>query len=149
MVVNSQLSDHNTICLNLNYENVKVAKTERRTNHYHSQIPEYNFHDADEEDWLRLNLELDKVDWSSIMDDKSSDELTEAFLVKLLEKVSLIFKKLSSFDDNEEKIQQKQFSSKNKIPREIRILMRNKRKISQAIQRAKSMDRCWKNLKRL
>ena len=74
------------------------------------------------------------------MEDKSPDETTEVFLVKLLEKVSLIFKKLSSFDDNEEKIQQKRFSSKNKIHREIRILMRNKREISQAIQRAISID---------
>ena len=88
------------------------------------------------------------------MEDKSPDETTEVFLVKLLEKVSLIFKKLSSFDDNEEKIQQKRFSSKNKIHREIRILMRNKREISQAIQRAISIDALtlgpgWKKLKNL
>ena len=140
MIVNNHLSDHYTICLNLNYENVKVEKNSRKINHYHSQLPEYNFRDADEEDWLRMNMELDLVDWATILEDKSPDEMTKIFLEILLEKASLVFKKLSTFESAENK----DFSSKNKIPRRIRILMRNKKKLSESIQRTKSMRRCLK-----
>ena len=138
MIVNNHLSDHYTICLSLNYENVKVEKISRKINHYHSQLPEYNFRDADEEDWMRLNMEIDLIDWSTILADKSPDEMTKIFLEILLEKVWLVFKKLSTFESTEKK----DFSSNNKIPRQIRILMRNKRKLSESIQRTKSMRRC-------
>ena len=125
MVVNSHLSDHNTICLNLNYENVKIETNGRKTNHYHSQIPEYNYRDADEEDWLRLNLELDKIDWSILLAEQSPDQMTQIFLEKLLEKVSLIFKKLPKYEtDEDSNNEKKDFSSKNKIPRKVRSLMR-------------------------
>ena len=92
---------------------------------------------------MRLNLELDLIDWSSILSDKSPDEMTQIFLEKLLEKVSLVFKRLSSFEHGEEtQNEKKEFSSKNKIPRQVRILMRKKRKLSESILRTKSMRRC-------
>ena len=68
MIVNSQISDHYTISIHLNYENVKVESSTSKKNQYHSKIPEFNFLDADEEDWLRVNLELDKVNWTNIFE---------------------------------------------------------------------------------
>ena len=86
MIVNSQLSDHYTVVLNLNYENIKVEENKKKANHYHTEIPEFNFLEADEEDWIRLNRELDKVDWASILEDQTPEEIISKFLSKLLEK---------------------------------------------------------------
>ena len=119
MIVNSDLSDHYTMIINLNYEKIKAEGPRKKVNHYHTKIPEFNFLDADEEDWIRLNLELNQVDWSSILEEDSPDQMTNKFLSKLLEKVSLIFKRLPQFDETENNMIKKNFSSKNKIPRKI------------------------------
>ena len=129
-------------------------------NLYHSELPEYNFRDADEEDWMRLNCEFDKLNWDSLLDNLSPAEMIETFLIILQDKVALIFKKLPQFenpqkqsdpiradsnradpnradpnkddpnpaDPNRVDLDKKKesFSSNNKIPRRIRILMRNK-----------------------
>ena len=63
--------------------------------------------------------------------------MANTFLKILLDNVSLVFKKCPEFDDSGE-TKKKEFSSKNKIPRKIRILMRNKSKLSKQILRAKS-----------
>ena len=93
-------------------------------NHYHTKIPEYNYRDADDEDWMRFNLEMDKVDWDSILEEQSPEEMTRTFLDKMLEKVSLVFKKLPHFEElKSEENKASSFSSKNKIPRKIRNIM--------------------------
>ena len=70
---------------------------------------------------MRVNMEQDLIDWSPILADKSPDEMTKTFLEILLGgKVSLVFKKLSSIESTGKK----DLSSNNKIPRQIRILMR-------------------------
>ena len=141
MIVNSHLSDHYTIILNLNYENIKVEGNRKKVNHFHTEIPEFNFLEADEEDWMRLNRELDQVDWCSILEEESPENMTSLFLSKLLEKVQLIFKKLPQFDENSKEDGNKRFSSNNKIPRKIRVLMRNKSKLSKSLLSVKSPTR--------
>ena len=140
MIVNSQLSDHYTICANLNYEKVNSKSARRVENLYHSKLPEYNFRDADEEDWMRLNLEFDKLNWDSLLGNLSPAEMIEIFLNILQDKVALIFKKLPQFENPQKQLdpnradpnraeldkKKESFSSNNKIPRKIRILMRNK-----------------------
>ena len=46
---------------------------------YHSKIPEFNFRNADEEDWTRLNLEFDKVDWTNLLENQSPEEMRKRF----------------------------------------------------------------------
>ena len=146
MIVNSQLSDHYTICANLNYEKGNSKSARRVENLYHSKLPEYNFRDADEEDWMRLNREFDKLNWDALLGNLSPAEMTEIFLNILQDKVALIFKKLPQFENPQKQLDRKKesFSSNNKIPRKIRILMRNKSKISKSIQRLKSVPRYLK-----
>ena len=55
-IINSNLSDHFTICINLNYENIKKSPNKKKTNHYETVIPEYSLKAGDDEDWMRLNL---------------------------------------------------------------------------------------------
>ena len=85
IIINSHLSDHYTVCINLNYEQINVDKAKLKANHYHSEIPEFNFRDADDEDWMRLNLELDKVNWESLLQKESADEMSRSFISILTE----------------------------------------------------------------
>ena len=90
------------------------------------------------------------MNWTSILEDLSPDEMTNLFLKTLLEKISLVFKKRNEYDDSEDEQKRKgQFSSGNKIPRKIRIWMRNKSKLSKCIQRTKSPARYLKLLERM
>ena len=56
IIVNTHLSDHYTICLNLNYDKIVKKDIKKKKNHYETIIPEYDLKAGDEEDWVRLNL---------------------------------------------------------------------------------------------
>ena len=92
---------------------------------------------------MRINLEFDKINWSSILEEQSADEMAKTFLDQLTTKVSLVFKKLPKFEETEEN-EKKSFSSKNKIPKKIRIIMRNTSKLPKAITRTKDFKRYLK-----
>ena len=136
--MNHHLSDHNSIIFNLNYEKVKTGKGKQRNNQYYTSIPDYNFIDADDEDWYRMNLELNKINWVSLLGDNAPEPMTDLFLNKLLETVQLIFDKSQKSESAEDV---KKFSNNNKIPRNIRILMRRKGKLSKSIQKVKSIPK--------
>ena len=139
-IVNSFLSDHFTICLNLNYENVRKPTKKKRSNHYHTIIPEYDLKDGDEEDWLRLNLLLNEVKWEEQLSATSSEESLGQFLAILESKVPLVFNKHPAFKEEESSShKEEKFNNGNKIPRTVRNLMRNKAKISKALLRTKSV----------
>ena len=93
---------------------------------------------------MRLNLELDKVNWQSLLQEESVDEMSKTFISTLTEKVSTVIRKKSQFNQSEETEEKSLFSSKNKIPRNVRILMRNKRKLSKLILNTKSLKKYLK-----
>ena len=136
MIVNSKLSDHFTICINLSLGSAQKSTSKKTENHYFSKISEYNLKDGDEEDWFRLNLMFNQVNWDSILEELSPEESIKKFLSILEENVILIFKKQKRFQ--EEGTQE--FKSKNKIPRSVRIQMRNKTNLSKKILRVKSSE---------
>ena len=143
-IVNSKLSDHYTICINLNYEKIQKSDDCNKTNHYQTKVPEFDLRAGDDEDWLRLNLLLDETRWESLMEDLSAEESLKVFLNVLEEKVSTIFTKKAQFNDEKSDQPAGRFKSGNKIPREIRKLMRKKRNISKAMLKIKSLTRLLK-----
>ena len=146
IIINSLLSDHNTICISLNYEEINKPKV-KKTNQYQSSIPEYDLKGGDDEDWFRLNLLFNQMDWEEILGDLSPEDSLSNFLKMVEEKVSLVFHKNPEFqqpDENSENQPGGTFGSKNKIPRKVRNLMRNKSKVSKALLRTKSVSRCIK-----
>ena len=100
MIVNHKLSDHYTILLNLNYENVRSQEIKKRTNQYETLIPEYDLAGGDEDDWTRMNMLLDMVNWETLFESLSPDESVSKLLNLLQEKVSSDFKKHSDFLEN-------------------------------------------------
>ena len=144
IIVNSILSDHFTICVNLSLKTGQKNIQEKQKNHYLSSLAEYNMKDADDEDWYRLNLMLDCIDWDSILQELSTEESTMKFISILEEHVELIFKKKQQFQAEEENESSPVHKSKNKIPKPVRIMMRNKSKLSKSILRVKSVNKYLK-----
>ena len=138
-IVNSKLSDHYTICINLNYEKMRKLKNGKKTNHYETSVPEFDLKAGDDEDWMRINLLLNETRWESLMENMSAEESLLTFLKVVEQNVSLVFTKKSETNQPSGG-----FTNKNKIPREIRNLMRKKRKLSKVTLRAKSHSRLLK-----
>ena len=150
-IINSLLRDHYTICINLNYKYTNTPDP-KKINHYKTSIPEYDLKAGDEEDWLRLNLLLNQVDWQNILENLSPEESVSKFLTLLEEKVSMIFQRTPAFQQKEEQLKNQpegRFRSENRIPKKIRNLMRNKSKLSKAVLKTKSVVRCVKLTEKL
>ena len=80
VIVNSQLSDHFTICINLNYEKVKKKEIKKKSNQYRTTVPEYDLMAGDEEDWLRMDMIFRNVNWESLLENLSPTEALSKLL---------------------------------------------------------------------
>ena len=140
MIVNSKLSDHFTICLNLSLGGNLKSNPAKNENHFFPFISEYNLKDGDDENWYRLGLMLNQINWDSILEELCPEESLKKFVSILEDNVALIFKKQKVFQSDSGQV----FKRKNKIPRPVRILMRNKTKLSRRIMKVKSTEKYLK-----
>ena len=136
-IINSKLSDHNTILAKLSYGLEELRKKEK-VNFSASNIPEYNLNEAYNEDWLRMIMILQKVNWQDKLKDKSVTEMVNT-LNKDLEDVTE--KVMTKIDGNPEKICLGDGSS-NKIPKQVGNLFRQKKKASDALKTVTSVKKC-------
>ena len=133
IICNEKLSDHYIIQFNMNYENLNNKNTKKETkNHYKTNLNEYDFHGATEELWFRFNLLMQDVNFEEKFKDLNTTEKLNSFYSEVSRIVDIIFEKKNP--EQKEMI----FSSKNKIPRKVRILMRNKSNLSKIILKSKS-----------
>ena len=120
IIVNSSLSDHNTICINLSIKETSTPEPQQQKNNYFSKIAESNLKEADEEDWYRLNLLLNQINWDSILEELSPEESLNKFVSVLEENVDIVFKKQKHFQNKDkEQIEKKTFKSNNKSPDQL------------------------------
>ena len=113
IIVNSKLSDHFTICVNLNYDKIVQPESKKKKN----SIPEYDLKVGDDEDWSRLNLLLNKVNWETILEGLSPEESLMTLLKVLEENVPLVFSKHKDFLEESQDHPGGRFKNNNKIPR--------------------------------
>ena len=73
----------------------------KRTNHTTTDIPEYDLSSGDTEDWARMNLLLEEINWEQEMEGKSVQQMTDLLLAHLDANVKLVFKKKKA-DSKEE-----------------------------------------------
>ena len=129
-VVNKKFSDHNILKVRLNYP-YKCDKKSERINPYPNKIYEYDLMNATNEDWIRYDKILSKM--AEDFDDKSKNENTtkklERFYDLVENTVVTLFDKKEAFKTEDEK----KSKPKNKIQKEIRIMMRKKTNISKQI----------------
>ena len=143
-VTNSKLSDHNTICADLSY-GLKAIEEKTKTNFSSTKVPEYDTRGADEEEWLRLRKLLETNCWETKFEGKSVSEMTELLLAEIEDKVAKTMKKKSDC----EQVNVDQTKSRNKIPRKVRTLFRNKRNASDKMKTVKSVKKCLELRKKI
>ena len=102
---------------------------------------------ATKEDWIRYEKLLSKL--SEDFDEKTTNENTEERLDRyynILEKVvETLFEKKDAFKDEEEKKKK----PKNKIPKDVRILMRKKTSVSKKILTSNNQKKTLRLMKSL
>ena len=145
-VVSKRFTDHNILKIYLTPSSEKEKEVKRK-NPYTNQVYEYDLINADEEDWKRYDVLLTEL--SEEFDFKTEKETTNERLISfynLIEKVvRTLFEKKEAFkEENDKKVRKG-----NKIPKEIRIMMRKRTKISRKIYSSNSKVKILKILKTL
>ena len=79
IIINSKISDHSTIRIDMAYQSKDNLKP-RKVNIASTKLPVYDFMNADEEDWLRLNVILSKIDWRTLFNGLNAEEMLNIFL---------------------------------------------------------------------
>ena len=127
IVCNSRLSDHYIIKFSLNIETKPSKSTLKEQNFYKTKLNEYDLFNASDELWSRFNLLMLKTNFDELFLNLTASQMLDAFYEVTVQNVDIIFDKKESLNEKES------FTSANKIPRKVRILMRNKSKISKSI----------------
>ena len=136
IIVNCNFSDHNIIKLSLNFT-YKNEEKRKRINPYPNKIFEYDLMNASEEDWTRYNILMSKMseDFDVNTENENTNERLKRFYDIIEKATKLLFEKKESFKNNDEKDKTK---PKNKIPKNIRILLRKQSSLSKQIILSKS-----------
>ena len=111
----------------MNYEEQKKKTTSKPNDFYRTNLTQYDFFNVSEELWLRFNLLITDIDFETLFFNLSTTSKLDKFYEVIVQTVDIIFEKKEAPKENE------LFKSGNKIPRKVRVLMRNKAKISKAI----------------
>jgi len=140
IINNQSFSDHNSIVVTLSL-GLKHLEANQRINHSLTTIPEYDIKSGDEEDWLRMNMLLSKINWEEELKGLTVQEITDKLMLELETNVKLIFKK---YDKNakEEETEVEKVESNNKIPKNIRKLFNQKRSATKRIFKSTSAKKC-------
>ena len=122
-------------------------KKKPRENPYPNKIYEYELKRGTEEDWIRYNMLLSKA--SENFEETTKDKPTKKrlkYLYKIIENtVELLFYKKEAFKSEDERKQ----TRKNKIPAQIRTLMRKKSSLSKQIIASNTGGKTFKFMKEL
>ena len=138
-IVNKKFSDHFTIKIWLNISYNQETK-EKKEYPYSTKLMQYEYLDADDEDWLRFDALLGRIDIEEETNEMDTKEKLDKFYKILEEVVEQVFKKKKEFQDGprEEESEKK---PRNYIPKKIRQLMRKKKKLSGKIEASRKW---WK-----
>ena len=139
-IVNSKLSDHNTLIISFNVEDETNQEKKKAENPYPNKIFEYNIRKGTNEDWIRYEtlMRMLSKDFEEETKDKSTTEMLDKLIKTIEEVVELVFEKKEEFKSEGEK------SKGNKIPRRVRLLMRKKKSLSEKIMKTNSVQKTRK-----
>ena len=143
LINHRSFSDHNSLIINLSY-GLKELKEQKRLNHASTTIFNYDVTGGDEEDWVRMNLLLEEGNWEEEMDGKSVQEMTDTLLCHIENNVKEKFPDAKEDETNKENKQ-----SNNQIPRNMRLMFKQKRSLTKGIMKTISAKRCLELRKKI
>ena len=133
VVCNERLSDHSVIQMKLNSATNVDITSHKKKSFYTTKLSEYDFHSASDEIWMRFNLLIQKINFEEELCNLDTSKKLERFYFLVCNVVDIVFEKKESSANASAN-----FSSSNKIPRKVRILMRNKKNLSKSILKSKT-----------
>ena len=87
-------TDHSLCVIETNIT-TEIVKNKKPVNNYTTDIPLYNLLKADDKDWDALNNEFLTVNWDEEVLNKDMDELTDAFIKVIEDKVKIVMRNKS------------------------------------------------------
>ena len=139
---NSVISDHKTVVGNLNLE-ISKQKIKPMKNHCTTKLRRFKIHTATPEQMAKINNNLENADWSGYYT-KTLDEMYNTIVRNLEEAVA---KELEDKEAKKKNEEGKTPRSKSFIPKEFRILFRQKKKINRKLRNPKQVNK-WRQLQR-
>ena len=144
-IINANISDHNTILTKLSYGLKPLEKKEKK-NFASTKIPEYEVKAADDEDWLRMNLILQSINWEEELSELSVTDMAHVLYKELEAATEKVMKKKSESKENKNDGNK---TNNNKIPKQVRNLFRTKKKASDCLMVVTSVKKCLALRKRI
>ena len=135
--LSQHISDHAMLDISINHKYTKPKDKDPKEYPYSTKLHEYDLNNAKEEDWLRYSLlmNIEEEAFESIVEEMDVESKVET-LYQILEKVvGLVFDKRKEFAEKDVRNPAK---NNNKIPSEMRLLMKQKSQISERIKKSKS-----------
>jgi ribonuclease P/MRP protein subunit RPP40 len=140
-IENILISDHKTMISRLNMT-VRQKSSGPSPNFSASSLPEFDLEKASESDWIKIRQNLSTYDWSLYRQSESADQFLATLIQGLVNSVSSVLKTKAEAKANPLTANGKTFASKNKIPREVRTLLRRKLQASHHLKAARTISRC-------
>jgi hypothetical protein len=140
-VENNNILDHKTMITKLNIT-LRQNSSAPPINFAASSLPEYNYEKATESEWNSIRHNLSTQDWSSFLQSSSADQFMSRLTTGLVNSVSTVLIKRAESRANPLTSNGKSFKSNNKIPREVRTLLRRKLQASHLLKSASTISRC-------
>ena len=126
-IISKHISDHNLMDMDINHHYTQPKDTKSKEKPYITNIHEYDVMKADDEDWLRWRTLLDEVDFEN----ETKENKMKTFYETLEQIVAKVFKKKRDYSDKSD--DDDDMKPKNKIPKDVRLLMRKIKEISNRI----------------
>ena len=137
-LISKGISDHNLLELCINHPYTRPQDDGPREVPYINKFHQYDLLKADEEDWMRYKAELMDIDFDTATEGRNVEEKL-CKMYEILEKATaLIFIKKKEYIENEEeeKEENEKKKVKNNIPKNVRLLMRQKHELSERIKKS-------------
>ena len=115
--------------MKLNFSYNSLIKVKKATNTYSTKVFEYNLSEADKEAWEKFEaiIESNTMNFDVETEYDTTEVKLEKFYKHLERATAIVFEKKKEFtenEDNDKEVDTKQPKSKNKIPRQIRNLLK-------------------------
>ena len=128
--ISKNISDHNLMDIELNHQYNQPKETKTKEKPYTTNLHQYDIMNADEEDWLRWRSLVEEVNFDKDTEEMNVEEKMKTFYSILEDVAAKVFKKKEYSDEPDDDVKK----SKNKIPKEVRLLMRQIKDISNRIK---------------
>ena len=151
ITISSHISDHSMLEFQLNHPYTQPQDDGPKEKPYTTNFHKYRLDKGDAEDWMKYESLLREVNFDALVEGMNVKERLLKYYDILEKVVDAVFRKKKQYLETleDEKDDENKRKPKNKIPKEIRLLMRQKHEISERIKKCKDWEKTFELSKQL